>query len=226
MLAYGKNVLLMTNPKEIKKVYLSSSKNDIEIKQFLKNNKIHYVLTTNDLLNKMCKGNHQGVVFEREEYTYYSLEDIDNEEFILILDHLEDPHNFGAIIRTAEAAGIKSIIIPKDRSVSINDTVIKTSVGTTNNVKIIKVTNLVETIKKLQKSNYFIYGTDMEGSDLRKMSFSDKKALIIGNEGKGISNLVAKNCDEIIKIPMIGQVNSLNASVAAGIIIFKMGGLS
>ena len=131
----------------------------------------------------------------------------------------------GAIIRTAEAAGIKSIIIPKDRSVSITDTVIKTSVGTTSKVKVIKVTNIVETIKKLQKNDYFVYASSMDGKDARNIDFSGKKVLIIGNEGKGISSLVRNTCDEIIKIPMIGEVNSLNASVAAGILIFKMGGL-
>ena len=224
MLAYGKNVLLMMNPKEIKKVYIS--KNDVEIKNFLKENKIHFVVTSNDVLNKMVKGNHQGVVIEREEFKYFELKDIQDEEFLVILDHLEDPHNFGAIIRTAEAAGIKTIIIPKDRSVSVNDTVMKTSVGTTSNVKIIKVTNIAETIKKLQKEGYFVYGTSMEGKDCRDVDFSGKKVLIIGNEGKGISKIVEEKCDEIISIPMKGEVNSLNASVAAGILIFKMGGLS
>ena len=224
MLAYGKNVLLMMNPKEIKKVYIS--KNDVEIKSFLKENKIHFVVTSNDVLNKMVKGNHQGVVIEREEFKYFELKDIQDEEFLVILDHLEDPHNFGAIIRTAEAAGIKTIIIPKDRSVSVNDTVIKTSVGTTSNVKIIKVTNIAETIKKLQKEGYFVYGTSMNGKDCRDVDFSGKKVLIIGNEGKGISKIVEEKCDEVISIPMKGEVNSLNASVAAGILIFKMGGLS
>ena len=224
MLAYGKNVLLMMNPKEIKKVYIS--KNDVEIKSFLKENKIHFVVTSNDVLNKMVKGNHQGVVIEREEFKYFELKDIQDEEFLVILDHLEDPHNFGAIIRTAEAAGIKTIIIPKDRSVSVNDTVIKTSVGTTSNVKIVKVTNIAETIKKLQKEGYFVYGTSMDGKDCRDVDFSGKKVLIIGNEGKGISKIVEEKCDEIISIPMKGEVNSLNASVAAGILIFKMGGLS
>ena len=224
MLAYGKNVLLMMNPKEIKKVYIS--KNDVEIKNFLKENKIHFVVTSNDVLNKMVKGNHQGVVIEREEFKYFELKDIQDEEFLVILDHLEDPHNFGAIIRTAEAAGIKTIIIPKDRSVSVNDTVIKTSVGTTSNVKIVKVTNIAETIKKLQKEGYFVYGTSMDGKDCRDVDFSGKKVLIIGNEGKGISKIVEEKCDEIISIPMKGEVNSLNASVAAGILIFKMGGLS
>lgn len=226
MLAFGKNVLLMMNPKEIKKVYISNAIKDEEIKKFLMENKVHYVVTSNDVLNKMCQKNHQGVVIEREEYQYFSLNDIKNEEFLLILDHLEDPHNFGAIIRTAEAAGVKSIIIPKDRSVSVNDTVIKTSVGTTANVKIIKVTNLVDTIKKLQQQGYFIYGTDMLGKDCREVDFSGKKVLIIGNEGKGMSSLVRTHCDEMIKIPMNGEVNSLNASVAAGILLFKMGGLS
>ena len=226
MLAFGKNVLLMMNPKEIKKVYISHAIKDEEIKKFLTANKVHYVVTSNDVLNKMCQKNHQGVVIEREEYQYFSLSDIKNEEFLLILDHLEDPHNFGAIIRTAEAAGVKSIIIPKDRSVSVNDTVIKTSVGTTANVKIIKVTNLVDTIKKLQQQGYFIYGTDMLGKDCREVDFSGKKVLIIGNEGKGMSSLVRTHCDEMIKIPMNGEVNSLNASVAAGILLFKMGGLS
>lgn len=226
MLAYGKNVLFMTDPTKIKKVYLSKTRKDKDILDYLNKNKIHYINTDIDILNKMTKGNHQGIILEIEEFKYSELKDILNEDFVIILDHLEDPHNFGAIIRTAEAAGVKSIIIPKDRSVSVNETVIKTSVGTTNVVKIVKVTNLTETIKKLQKENFFVYGADMNGKDLREISFADKKVLIIGNEGKGISSLLAKNCDEIVEIPMKGTVNSLNASVAAGILIFKMGGLS
>lgn len=226
MLACGKNVLLMTEPKKIKKVYLSKTRKDETVLNYLKQNKIHYILTEPTILNKMTSENHQGIVIEIEDYVYASLESAFNEDFVLILDHLEDPHNLGAIIRSAEAAGIKSIIIPKDRSVSVNDTVIKISAGTINNVKIIRVTNLVDAIKKLQKNNFFIYGADMVGEDLRTYNFDGKKALIIGNEGKGISNVVAKNCDVMIKIPMLGEVNSLNASVAAGILVFKMGGLS
>lgn len=226
MLAYGKNVLFMTDPAKIKKVYLSKTKKDKDVIDYLNKNKIHYISTDIDILNKMTKGNHQGVVLETEDFKYSDLNDVMNEDFLIMLDHIEDPHNFGAIIRTAEAAGVKSIIIPKDRSVSVNETVIKTSVGTTNVVKIVKVTNLTETIKKLQKENFFVYGADMNGKDLRDISFAEKKVLIIGNEGKGISSLIAKNCDEIVEIPMQGSVNSLNASVAAGILIFKMGGLS
>lgn len=226
MLAYGKNVLLSTNPKEIKKVFLSKTRKDNEVIEYLKKNHIQYLQVENELLNKMSKQNHQGIIIEREEYHYDCLENIQNENFLVILDHLEDPHNFGAIIRTCEAAGIKGIIIPKDRSVIVNETVMKTSAGTTGSVKIVKVTNLVDTIKKLQKENFYVYGADMEGKDYREIDFEGKKALIIGNEGKGLSQLVEKNCDEIIKIPMKGKVNSLNASVAAALLIFKMGGLS
>ena len=226
LLAYGKNVLLMTKPNEIKKVYLSKTRNDKEVIDYLKQNKIRYVLTDNFTLDKMTKENHQGIILERDDYLYHNLESILDKKFLVILDHLEDPHNFGAIIRTSEAAGVEGIIIPKDRSVTVNDTVMKTSVGTTSNVPIIKVTNLVETIKKLKKNNFFVYGSDMDGIDLKEVDFADKKVLVIVNEGKGISELVQKNCDEMVKIPMSGKVNSLNASVAAGIIIFKMGGLS
>lgn len=226
MLAYGKNVLYMTNPSSVKKVYISKTKQDKELFTYLKQNKIHYIVVEKELLNKMTKENHQGIVLEIEDFHYSELEEIMDGSFLLILDHLEDPHNLGAIIRSAEAAGVTGIILPKDRSVSVTDTVIKTSAGAINNVKIVKVTNLVDTIKKLQKENFFIYGADMEGCDLRETTFADKKVLVIGNEGKGISPIIEKNCDEIISIPMKGQVNSLNASVAAAILIFKMGGLS
>ena len=182
-------------------------------------------MVDNVTLNKMTKENHQGIIFERDEFKYSSLESLYDKNFIVLLDHLEDPHNFGAIIRTCEAAGVDGIIIPKDRSVSVTDVVIKTSVGTTENVPIIKVSNLTDAIKKLQKNNFFVYGSDMEGTDCRMVSFADKKVLVIGNEGKGISQIIEKNCDEMLKIPMKGNVNSLNASVAGALLIYKMGGL-
>ena len=196
MLAYGKNVLYMTNPSSIKKVYISKTKQDKELFTYLKQNKIHYIVVEKELLNKMTKENHQGIVLEIEDFHYSELEEIMDGSFLLILDHLEDPHNLGAIIRSAEAAGVTGIILPKDRSVSVTDTVIKTSAGAINNVKIVKVTNLVDTIKKLQKENFFIYGADMEGCDLRETTFADKKVLVIGNEGKGISPIIEKNCDD------------------------------
>ncbi len=170
----------------------------------------------------MVKGNHQGIVIDVEEYSYYSIEDIQNENFIVALDHLEDVHNFGAIIRTCEAAGVKIIIIPKDRSVHVNDVVMKTSCGALDRVKIVQVTNLADALKHLQNQNYFVYSAFMNGKDYRKVNYADKKILVIGNEGKGISRIVENLTDEKVSIPMEGKINSLNASVAAGILIFNM----
>lgn len=155
-----------------------------------------------------------------DDYEYSSLSDIKDENLIVILDHLEDPHNFGAIIRTCEAAGVKTIIIPKDRSVSVNSTVMKTSVGALKYVKIIMVNNLVNVINTLKKDGYFVYAADMDGINYKDTNFASKTVLIIGNEGKGISKLVKDNSDEIVSIPMNGNINSLNASVACGVLVY------
>ena len=138
-----------------------------------------------------------------------------------MLDHIEDPHNFGAIIRSCEAAGVDGIIIPQDRSVEVNATVIKTSVGTREKMKIIRVTNLVNTIKLLKNNGYWIFGTDMIGSDYTTLDYKGKTCIICGNEGSGMSKLVKDNCDFIASIPLRGEVNSLNASVATAIIVFE-----
>ena len=184
--------------------------------------KIKYELVDNHLLNKMCVYNHQGVVIDAFDYDYYTMKDIEG-DLVLILDHLEDPHNFGAIIRTCASVGIKSIIIPKDRSVGVTDVVVKTSVGTINYVKIIMVNNLVATIKALQKDGFFVYAASMEGTDFRKVDYSNKVALVIGNEGSGVSRLVKESSDCLISIPMNKNVESLNASVAASILIYHLG---
>ena len=139
-----------------------------------------------------------------------------------MLDSIEDPHNFGAIIRTCECAGVNYIIIPKNRSVSVNSTVYKTSAGALSKVKIVEVTNLNNTISKLKSLGYWIYGADMNGKDYKTIDFSGKTCLVIGNEGHGLKKLVSDSCDEIVSIPMKGKLNSLNASVAAGILIFNI----
>ncbi len=226
MQSYGKNVLLSTDPKVIKKVYISKKLKDAKIYNYLKEKKIHYDIVDEKAINRMCQANHQGILIIRDDYKYALLEEIYPFDKIVILDHLEDPHNFGAIIRTCEALGVKGIIIPKDRGVLVNDTVIKTSVGTTQYVKIVKVTNLVQTIDILKKKGFFIYGSDMSGINYQHVEFASKAVLIIGNEGKGMSTLVSKKCDEIIKIPMKGKVNSLNASVACAILLMNMGGIN
>lgn len=218
MQVYGMNVLKELDKKKIKKVYTSRK----EAIKYCQDNKIKYESVDNHFLNKLTKENHQGIIIDAFDYNYYEYKDLEG-DFVLMLDHLEDPHNFGAIIRTCVAVGIKSIIIPKDRSVKVTDVVVKTSVGMIENVKIIMVNNLVATMKKLQDDGYFIYSADMDGEDFRRVDYSDKRVLVIGNEGSGISRLVRDNTDVVVSIPMKKEVESLNASVAAGILIYHMG---
>ncbi len=222
MIVYGKNVLKDIDVKKIKKVYVAEQIRDNAIFSFLNKNKIHYLSCPKKNLDKMVKGNHQGIIIEMDDYCYSSLEDIQNEDLLVVLDHLEDPHNFGAIVRTCEAAGVKTIIIPKDRSVRVNDVVMKISCGAIDRVKIVLVSNICDTLKKLQKNHYFVYSAFMDGEDYKTLDYSGKKVLVIGNEGKGVSRLVEDLTDFRIGIPMTGKINSLNASVAAGILIFAM----
>jgi len=224
MLVYGKNVFneLKENSKNIKKVYLSKNFKDKDIIDFIQSNKIPYETIDEKRLDQMDSGNHQGIILITHDYEYYSEEEFYNENLIVMLDHLEDPHNFGAIIRTCEAAGVKSIIIPKNRSVSVNATVMKASSGAISNVKIALVNNLVNTIKKFKNQGFFIYGAEADGKDYKAVDYSDKVLLVIGSEGEGLSRLVKSSCDEVISIPMKGKINSLNASVATGIILYEI----
>lgn len=218
----GRNVLKETPINKIRKVYLKENFKEQEIINYLKDNKIKYEIVPEFRLNKITKERHQGVVIEVLEYVYYSLNDCLEEEFIVCLDHLEDPHNLGAIIRTCECAGIKSIIIPKERSVQVTDTVMRTSAGAINNVKIILVNNLNEALKKLKKNLFFVYAADMDGINYTDVDYATKKVLVIGSEGNGVSRIVRETSDEIVSIPMYGKINSLNASVSAGILIYGM----
>lgn len=217
MLVYGKNVLKELDIKKIKKAYVASN----NYLDYLKKNKIKFEYVDKNRLDKMVDGKHQNIVLEIYDYEYYTLDDI-NGDFIVLLDHIEDPHNLGAIIRTCECAGIKEIIIPKDRSCLVNETVMKSSAGALAHVKIIMVSNLNNAINKLKKANYFIYSADMNGVNYSEVDYANKKVLIIGNEGHGVSKLIKENSDYIVSIPMYGKVNSLNASASAAILIYKM----
>ena len=225
MLVYGKNVAkeILKNPKKIRKIYLEIGFDDKYIISLIEKNKISYIYKSKSEIDHLVNGLHQGIILDVTDYKYHELGELLDEDVVVILDHLEDPHNFGAIVRTCEAAGINSIIIPKDRQVQVNATVMKTSVGTLENVKIIQVTNLVNTIKELKKNNFWIVGTALDDSiDYRKIDYSGKIVLIIGNEGTGMSRIVKDQCDFIAKIPMYGTTNSLNASVAGGIMIYEV----
>ncbi len=223
MKVYGKNVFneLKNNTNQIRKVYLSASFKDKEIIDFIMENKISYVTLDKKSFDKMSEGNTQGIILDISEYVYKDIKSLDTtEKKIVILDHIEDPHNFGAIIRTCEAAGVKSIIKPKDRCVGVNATVMKTSTGALEYVDIYEVANLKNAIEYLKKNGYFIYGAEADGKRYDEVDYSDKMALVIGSEGFGMSRIVRDACDEIISIPMYGHVNSLNASVSFGVLIY------
>ena len=223
MKVFGKNVFneLRDNVKSIKKVYLAKNFNDKDIIKFIQDNKISYSTMDIRKMDGMVEGRHQGIIVVVDDYEYSDYHDMLNDNIVVMLDHLEDPHNFGAIIRTCEAAGIKSIIIPKDRSVSVTSTVMKTSAGALEHVDIAMVNNLVNVIDDFKDNGYFVYAADMDGTNYKQVSYADKVLLVIGSEGNGIGRLVKKNCDEILSIPQFGHVNSLNASVAAALVIFE-----
>ncbi len=227
MLIYGKNVAkeILKKKKKIRKIYLQENFSDKEINSLIEKSNLEVEILKKQKLDNLSNGNHQGIILDIPDYKYKQLAEIIKEEinFIVILDHLEDPHNLGAIIRTCEAAGVDAIILPKDRQVQINSTVMKTSVGTLDQVNIVSVTNISNTIKELKDNGFWIVGTSLNNSvDYRSVDYSGKIALVIGNEGSGMSKLVEQNCDYIVKIPMYGTTNSLNASVAAGIMIYEI----
>ena len=228
MLVYGKNVVneILNGDTKIYKVFLDNNFKDEDLLSKINKLNLKKFHIDKNKLDKMCNNSsNQGIALDIEEYKYLSVDNIvddNNSNFIVMLDSIEDPHNFGAIIRTCECAGVNYIIIPKNRSVSVNSTVYKTSAGALSKVKIVEVTNLNNTIKTLKDSGYWIYGADMNGKDYKTIDFSGKTCLVIGNEGHGLKKLVSDSCDEIVSIPMRGKLNSLNASVAAGILIFEI----
>lgn len=227
MLVYGRNVAkeLLENNKNVQKIILQDGFNDKEIKSLIDFRKIPVQYKSKREIDDLANGAHQGIILFIPDYKYKDLDDVltDEASFFVLLDHIEDPHNLGAIVRTCEAAGVDAIIMPRDRQVQVNATVMKTSVGTLENVDIVTVSNLNNTISELKKNGFWVVGTALEDSvDYRSIDYSSKIALVIGNENSGMSNLVKKSCDFIAKIPMYGKTNSLNASVAAGIMIYEV----
>lgn len=169
------------------------------------------------------EGNHQGVMIEVDSFKYQDLSDLDDANKIILLDKIEDPHNLGAIIRSAESFGFDGLIIPEHRSSKVNSTVYKTSAGAINNIKVVMVTNLNQAIEKIKENGFWVYGLAGEAENtLKETDLSGKVALVVGNEGDGISRLVRQNCDMLVKIPMQGKTNSLNASVAAAISMYEV----
>lgn len=174
------------------------------------------------------KENHQGIVLKITPYEYWELDDLlaqettNDNRFFLILDSIMDPHNLGSIMRTADATGVDGIIIPKHRAVGITPVVVKTSTGAVEHIPVARVTNLNQAVKKMKANNIWVFGTDMVGTDYRQWNVAGDIALIIGNEGKGMSQSLKKEVDEMITIPIQGHVQSLNASVAASLLMYEV----
>ncbi len=202
----------------IRSIMDKAKRNNIQVK-FLTKNKLDEISQT---------GAHQGVIAYLAAFGYSSIDDIlerakkrGEDPFIFILDAIEDPHNLGAIIRTADAAGVHGVIIPKNRASSLTSSAAKASAGAISHVPVAKVTNLNDAIKGLKDSGLWIVGSDMEGDDMYSLDLTGPLAMVIGNEGKGISRLTLKNCDMVARIPMRGELSSLNASVAAGVLAYE-----
>ena len=232
----GRNAVLelLESGKDINKIYITKGEKHGSITKIIaqaRERKIVTVEVEREKINQMAQTeNAQGVIAIVPPFDYCEVEDILNEAkskkekaFILILDGIEDPHNLGSIIRTAETAGVHGIIIPKRRAAAVNSTVVKTSAGATSFMKVARVNNINETIKYLKENDVWIYSTDLETD---KMYYDEDLtgniAIVIGSEGFGMSKLVKENCDFLIKIPMKGKITSLNASVSAGIVMYEV----
>ncbi len=232
----GRNsvIELLESGRDINKIFISEGEKHGSISKIIalaKERKVIINEINKTKLNQMAQTkNHQGVIAIVPPFNYCEVDEIIKEaqnrkepSFILILDEIEDPHNLGSIIRTAETAGVHGIIIPKRRSASVNSTVSKVSAGAVEYMKIARVNNINETIQYLKENGIWIYGTDMEANKLyNEEDYKGPVAIVIGSEGFGMNRLVKKNCDFLIKIPMRGKITSLNASVSAGIVMYEV----
>ena len=230
-LIYGKNpVIEAINAKKALKVFLVVNFNDQKILALIKNNKVAVQTVSPNEMEKMANGGvHQGIAAELKPYQTVSLQEIvakakkKEKKIIVMLDGIEDPHNLGAILRSADVFEASGIVLPKHNSVSLNATVAKTSAGAINYVPVAVVNNLNQAIKELKEEGYWVVATDGSATiSYSSLKYDFPVVIVIGSEGKGVSSLVLKNSDYIVKIPQFGHVNSLNASVAAGILLAEV----
>lgn len=228
---YGKNTVLLRlqNGASIQKLFLLENSKWTDVMALAKQSATPIAFVSRAALDKMVNGNHQGIVAQVEEYRYFSVEemlasiDSNKQPLLVMCDGLEDPHNLGAILRTADAVGVDGIIIGKHRAVGLTPTVAKVSTGAIETVKVSQVTNLTQTLEDLKKKGFWVCGADSEKAmDYRQADFNVPLVLVIGSEGFGLSKLVKKHCDFTVKLPMIGKVTSLNASVATGILLYQI----
>lgn len=234
-LIIGRNAVieLLKSGREIENILIAKGEREGSINRIISMAREKGVVVKNvdrKKLDFMCaNGNHQGVAANVPAHSYSTVDEIlelaesrGEAPFIVICDEIEDSHNLGAIIRSAEACGAHGIIIPKRRNVGLNFIVAKTSCGALEYMKVARVSNLASTIEELKKKNIWVYCADMDGQPWCKTDFSGGCALVIGNEGKGVGRLIKEKCDVTVALPMRGKVNSLNASVAAGILMYEI----
>lgn len=228
---YGKNPIIEAlKGASVYKVYVADGFKDPHIFALCKKYQVPVERADKKMFEKKVgKAVHQGVMACIEQYRYYSLDEIlkaippHKQPLLLMLDGLEDPHNLGAILRTCDAIGVDGVIIAKNRSVGLNATVAKVSTGAIHHVKVAQVTNLTRTLEELKKKSFWVVGCELENSqDYRSVDYNMPTVLVIGSEGAGISRLVKKSCDINVVLPMCGHVNSLNASVAAAVLLYQV----
>lgn len=213
------------------KIMASNSSKDkvlLDIINLAKRKNVKVQFLDNKILDKECDNN-QGIIAETSDFKYSTVEEIldvakskNKNHFILILDGVEDPHNFGSIIRVAECLGVDGIIISKNRACPVNDTVSKVSAGAIEHIKIAKVTNINTEIERLKEKNIWVYACELGGEDLDNANLTGDIAIVMGSEGKGVSALTRKTCDGVVSMQMYGKVNSLNVSVATGIVLYEI----
>lgn len=228
---YGKNTVMEAlKGSNVYTVYMQNNNKDKKVIDFCRKRKIPLEFVDKTYFDKhIGKVVHQGIMASVESYRYYTIDEIldaipeGKMPLLLMLDGLEDPHNLGAILRTCDAVGVDGVIIGKNRSVSLNGTVAKVSTGAIDHVKVAQVTNLTRTLEDLKKKAFWVVGCELENSqDYRSVDYNMPTVLVIGSEGFGMSRLVKKSCDINVVLPMVGHVNSLNASVAASVLLYQV----
>ena len=230
----GKNQVreLLNSEKTIEKISILDGTRDDEVRNLArvakeKGAKIEYI--DKRAMDKLSlTSHHQGIIATVTEFKYKDLDDVITEAkgrgedlLFVLLDGVSDPHNLGSVMRVAECAGVTAVIIPKNRAVSVNETVVRVSAGASEHVSVVKVTNINKTIEDLKKRGVFVYAADMDGEEMYKTNLKGDIGIVVGSEGFGVSALTRKTCDGIISIPMFGKVNSLNASVSTGIVVYE-----
>lgn len=234
MIIYGRNPVreAFRSGKTVEKLYLVKGEPDMQLSQIFglaKDRKIPVSYIDNRAMEQLAGGgNHQGVAAQITDFEYCSVDDIialaeerGEKLLIVLLDGITDPHNLGAIIRSAECFGAHGIVIPKHRSVSVNDTVVKVASGATEHMLVAKVTNINDTIRELKERNVWVYACAFDGKPPKCADFKDNTAIVVGSEGDGIKRLTKELCDDTVTIPEFGKINSLNASVAAGVVLYE-----